>query len=57
MFSVRDHVTDTLPAHLTDWYLSCDYGTVNPCSIGLWGYCPAMPSRRWLSTTSPTALP
>ena len=40
MFSVRDHVTDTLPAHLTDWYLSCDYGTVNPCSIGLWGYCP-----------------
>ena len=32
---------ERLPAGLTQWYLSCDYGTVNPCSIGLWGYCPA----------------
>jgi hypothetical protein len=21
------------------WYISCDYGTVNPASFGLWGLC------------------
>ena len=41
MFSAERHVAKELPPGLTDWYLSCDYGTVNPCSIGLWGYCPA----------------
>ena len=41
MFSPQTHVVERLPAGLTQWYLSCDYGTVNPCSIGLWGYCPA----------------
>ena len=41
MFSPADHVTEQPPKGLTRWYLSCDYGTVNPCSIGLWGYCPA----------------
>ena len=41
MFSPQTHVVEHLPAGLTQWYLSCDYGTVNPCSIGLWGYCPA----------------
>ena len=40
MFSAERHVAKKLPPGLTDWYLSCDYGTVNPCSIGLWGYCP-----------------
>ena len=23
----------------TQWYISCDYGTVNPTSMGLWGLC------------------
>ena len=23
----------------TQWYVSCDYGTVNPTSMGLWGKC------------------
>ena len=23
----------------TAWYISCDYGTVNPTSMGLWGNC------------------
>lgn len=23
----------------TRWYVSCDYGTVNPTSMGLWGLC------------------
>ena len=41
MFSAERHIAKELPPGLTDWYLSCDYGTVNPCSIGLWGYCPA----------------
>lgn len=27
----------TAPAHCDKWYVSCDYGTVNPTSIGLWG--------------------
>lgn len=25
------------PEGLNDWYISCDYGTVNPTSMGLWG--------------------
>ncbi|MEG1857384.1 MAG: PBSX family phage terminase large subunit [Pseudoflavonifractor sp.] len=25
------------PEHLTRWCISCDYGTVNPASFGLWG--------------------
>ena len=25
------------PQGLTDWHVSCDYGTVNPTSMGLWG--------------------
>lgn len=41
MFSQKEHVTETLPTDLCDWVISCDYGTVNPCSIGLWGYSPA----------------
>lgn len=48
MFCEAEHVVDTLPAHLTEWYCSCDYGTVNPCSIGLWGYCPD--DGRWYRT-------
>ena len=25
------------PEHCEKWYISCDYGTVNPTSMGLWG--------------------
>ena len=25
------------PEHCDKWYISCDYGTVNPTSMGLWG--------------------
>ena len=27
----------TAPEHCDKWYISCDYGTVNPTSMGLWG--------------------
>ena len=27
----------TAPQHCDKWYVSCDYGTVNPTSMGLWG--------------------
>ena len=27
----------TAPEHCDKWYISCDYGTVNPMSMGLWG--------------------
>ena len=27
-----------VPKNLTKYYISCDYGTVNPSSFGLWGY-------------------
>ena len=26
------------PENCEKWYISCDYGTVNPTSMGLWGY-------------------
>ena len=45
MFSLKEHTVARLPGDLTEWYCSCDYGTVNPCSIGLWGYSPA--DGRW----------
>ena len=27
------------PQHCDKWHISCDYGTVNPTSMGLWGRC------------------
>lgn len=36
-FSLAEHTVETPPEGLGDWYISCDYGTVNPCSMGLWG--------------------
>ena len=27
------------PEHCDRWHISCDYGTVNPTSMGLWGRC------------------
>lgn len=41
MFTPAEHIVEAPPGSLTEWYCSCDYGTVNPCSIGLWGYSPA----------------
>ena len=38
-FSEKEHVTDTLPESCNQYYISCDYGTVNPTSMGLWGRC------------------
>ena len=36
MFSHKKHVVD-LPESFGKYYISCDYGTVNPSSFGLWG--------------------
>ena len=37
-FSER-HQFKALPAPCAEWVVSCDYGTVNPTSMGLWGRC------------------
>lgn len=37
MFSEKTHVVDTLPERFEKHIVSCDYGTVNPSSFGLWG--------------------
>ena len=34
-FDPESHVTDDLP-ECGEWYISCDYGTLNPFSAGLW---------------------
>ncbi len=36
MFSQEKHVVQSPPA-CTRFWVSCDYGTRNPCSMGLWG--------------------
>lgn len=36
MFRHDTHVVDP-PEHFEEYYISCDYGTVNPSSFGLWG--------------------
>ena len=33
------------PESCDKWYVSCDYGTVNPTSMGLWGRCRGIWSR------------
>ena len=38
MFSKERHVVANTP-ECEQFYISCDYGTVNPSSFGLWGYC------------------
>lgn len=38
-FDRQDHTVDTLPKEFQKhgaWYISCDYGTLNPFSAGLW---------------------
>lgn len=38
MFSSEIHVRKPPdPSLISRYYISCDYGTVNPCSFGLWG--------------------
>lgn len=37
MFSEKSHVADRLPDSFERYAVSCDYGTVNPASFGLWG--------------------
>ena len=37
MFSEDTHVVNKLPATCEHYIISCDYGTVNPASFGLWG--------------------
>lgn len=36
-FSEERHLFDEPPAECERFYISCDYGTVNPTSMGLWG--------------------
>ena len=36
MFSAQKHIV-TPPERFDRYYISCDYGTVNPASFGLWG--------------------
>lgn len=39
MFTEADHIVDEIPWQALQrgrWYVSVDYGTVNPCSMGLW---------------------
>lgn len=35
MFNKEEHITDELPTN-GKYYVSVDYGTLNPCSMGLW---------------------
>ena len=37
MFSVQSHVREPPAGRADAHYISCDYGTVNPSSFGLWG--------------------
>ena len=37
MFDEKKHVAESLPEEFERYAVSCDYGTVNPSSFGLWG--------------------
>ncbi len=37
MFDKEKHVVKKAPNHCKTYVVSCDYGTVNPTSMGLWG--------------------
>lgn len=37
MFNKDFHIVPTIPRPYSKYYVSCDYGTVNPMSMGLWG--------------------
>ncbi|MDE7363744.1 MAG: PBSX family phage terminase large subunit, partial [Ruminococcus sp.] len=36
VFSKERHVKDYKPSDSAEYYISIDYGTLNPCSMGLW---------------------
>lgn len=36
-FNEKEHTTHSPPENCEKYYISCDYGTVNPASFGLWG--------------------
>lgn len=37
MFNAAFHVVPSVPRPYEKYYISCDYGTINPTSMGLWG--------------------
>lgn len=37
MFNKASHVVPDEPREYEEYYISCDYGTLNPTSMGLWG--------------------
>lgn len=37
MFNKDFHVVSSTPREYDEYYISCDYGTLNPTSAGLWG--------------------
>lgn len=39
MFNKDKHVVPTEERPYTQYYISCDYGTQNPTTFGLWGQC------------------
>ena len=39
MFDEKKYVCNELPREMERYAVSCDYGTVNPSSFGLWGLC------------------
>lgn len=39
MFNKKYHVVPSIPREYEEYYISCDYGTLNPTSAGLWGLC------------------
>lgn len=36
-FNEKEHTVKNPPENCSQYYISCDYGTVNPASFGLWG--------------------
>lgn len=36
-FSSEKHIVKKIPPDISEYVVSCDYGTVNPTSMGLWG--------------------
>lgn len=39
MFNKNFHIVPSVPRAYEEYYISCDYGTLNPTSAGLWGLC------------------
>lgn len=37
MFNKDFHIVPAVPRNYEEYYISCDYGTLNPTSAGLWG--------------------